>query len=72
VSCPLQPDIALWNAGNPILYTLSQNPFIVRSDGRVNWGRPGVFEAACNFKVRMYLLVMVGRLHCCVVPVLVC
>lgn len=54
-----QPDIALWNAANPILYTLSQNPLMVTSAGRVNWGRPGVFEVSCNFKVRAPGLVWV-------------
>jgi hypothetical protein len=46
-----QPDIALWNAANPILYTLSQEPLAVNSSGRVFWSRPGFFEVACNFKV---------------------
>jgi hypothetical protein len=47
-----QPDIALWNAATPMLYTLSQEPFQVQSNGRVYWTRPGVMEVACNFRVR--------------------
>lgn len=46
-----EPDIVLWNAANPILYTLGQEPMGVNASGRVFWSRPGVFEVACNFKV---------------------
>lgn len=45
-----EPDVTLWNAATPILYTLSQEPFNVQANGKVGWSRPGVFEAACNFK----------------------